>query len=414
MEGWSLKAAVNDDDDQPSMPTSTEVSGQNLVKRTETPGRFDVLLGRGKKHTGYPGNERLMTVLNRHCVRYNATTSRTEKTIITQEIVESIQNADDRPGRFLKFDKGANGWVKVDDSVARKKVGHAIRYSSRYKNLKAPPANPEASLQEANTMGRDASSPMGSDASRRREAQQQERPRDRSNLVFDESTFAGLGHDIHFSNDDGASIMYNRSHQMEGWSSKVDANDDQKLTSTEASSLGRETTETPGCFDVLLGRGEKHDGHPGNERLQTVLNIHSVRYSGATAQHEKTAIAQEIVQTIQTAGDPPGRFLQFDEDANEWVKVDDAVARMKISHAIQYSSRHTKRIASPESFEASSAEATTLRSDNASRQGTVRGAHQQERSGGRSRSPLVSDEAILAGLGYDIHTLDKYEDSSAS
>jgi hypothetical protein len=213
MEGWSLKAAVyyaddDDDDDQSSMPTSTEAS-QNLVT-TETPGRFDVLLGRGKKHSGHPGNERLQNVLDMNSVRYNATTSRNEKTAITQEIVQRIQTACDPRGRFVKFDKDANGWVEVDDATARIKVSHAIRYASRYRKRKAPPANSEASLkQEANT--------MGSDASRRCDAHRQERPKARSPLVFDESILAGLGHDIHSSNDtndDDASVLYDQSHQI--------------------------------------------------------------------------------------------------------------------------------------------------------------------------------------------------------
>jgi hypothetical protein len=213
MEDWSLKAkaAVNDDDDdgQSSMQTSTEASSQNQAT-TETPGRFDVLLGRGKKHTGHPGNERLQIALNMHSVRYNAaTTSRNEKTRITEEIVQSIQTTSDPPGRFVRFDKEANGWLEVDDVAARIKVSHAIRYASRYKKRRSPPATLEASLREANT--------MGSDASRRHEVQHQpERPGARSPLVFDESILAGLGHDIHHSsndtNDDDTSVLYDRSH----------------------------------------------------------------------------------------------------------------------------------------------------------------------------------------------------------
>jgi hypothetical protein len=89
---------------------------------------------------------------------------------------------------------------------------------------------------------------------------------------------------------------------MKDWSLKADANDDQRLTaSTDASSLARETTESPGNFDVLLGRGKTHTGHPGNKRLQTVLSMHSVRYNNATtSRKEKTAITQEIVQIIQS------------------------------------------------------------------------------------------------------------------
>jgi hypothetical protein len=206
MEGWSLKAAVSDDQGQPSMQTSTEASSQKLVT-TETPGRFNVLLGRGKQHKGHPGNGRLQITLIMHSVRYNTTTSRNEKTLITKEIVRSIQTSDP-PGRFLKFDKEAKGWVEVDDAAARIKVSHAIRYASRYKKGKAPPANLEAPSQETNIFGRDAS--------QGHEVYQQERPRARSPLVFDESILAGLGHAIHHSsndtNDDDASGLYDRSH----------------------------------------------------------------------------------------------------------------------------------------------------------------------------------------------------------
>jgi hypothetical protein len=208
MEERSLEAAVSNDAEQPSIPISAGASGQHLAT-TETPGRFDVLLGRGKKNTGHHGNEQLQTVLNMHSGRYNSTTSRNEKTAIAKAIVQSIQITGEPPGRFLKFDKDANGWVEVDDVAARIKVSHAIRYASRYKKRKAPPANSEPSSQEANT--------MGSDTSPRREAHQQECPSDRSPLVFDESILAGLGPDPHSSNDthdDDTSVLYGRSHQQ--------------------------------------------------------------------------------------------------------------------------------------------------------------------------------------------------------
>jgi hypothetical protein len=212
MEGWSSEpnaAGKNDDndDDPSSKQTRTKASRQNLVT-TETPGPFDVLLGRGKQHAGHPGNERLQTLLNMNSVRYNATTSRHEKTAITKEIVQSIQTAGDPPRRFLKFDKEGDGWVEVDGAAARVKVSHAMRYASRYKKRKAPPANFEGPPQEANRMDGDALQGRG--------VHQQERPRDRSPLIFDESILAGLGHDIHHSsndtNDDDASLLCDRVH----------------------------------------------------------------------------------------------------------------------------------------------------------------------------------------------------------
>jgi hypothetical protein len=107
------------------------------------------LLGRGRTHLRHPGNERMRSAADMHSMRYNATTLRKEKTAITQQIVEIIQSSGDPPGRFLEFDREVDGWVKVGDEVARRKVSHAIRYDSRYKKRKAPPETFEASVQQA-------------------------------------------------------------------------------------------------------------------------------------------------------------------------------------------------------------------------------------------------------------------------
>jgi hypothetical protein len=196
MKAWSLKAAVNDEQVQSSMQTGTKGSSQGIAT-AQAPGRFDVLLGRGKQHARHPGNERLQIALIMHSLRYNTTTSRNEKTAITEEIVRSIQTADP-PGRFVKFDKEAKGWVEIDDAVARLRVSHAIRYTSRYKERKAAPE----SFLDAST--------IEIDTSRRREVYQQERPRDPSPLIFDERILAGLGHDIHHPSnntiDDDATV----------------------------------------------------------------------------------------------------------------------------------------------------------------------------------------------------------------
>jgi hypothetical protein len=197
---------------------------------------------------------------------------------------------------------------------------------------------------------------------------------------------------------------------MDNGSLKTAVDDDQPLilTSTESSNQGREPTETPGYFDVLLGRGKTHLTHPGNERLRTVVSMHSMRYNAATLRKEKTAITQEIVEIIQTSGDPPGRFLQFDQEAPGWVKVKDEVARRKVSHSIRYDSRYKKLKAPPETIEASVPEASTLPSD-ALRRGTAHSGNQQERSGARSH--LVSDEDILARLGYYLHSSNDQDDA---
>jgi hypothetical protein len=146
---------------------------------------------------------------------------------------------------------------------------------------------------------------------------------------------------------------------------------------------------------------------PGYERLRTVVSMHSMRYNAATLRKEKTAITQEIVEIIQTSGDPPGRFIQLDQEADWRVQVEDEVARRKVGHSIRYYSRHKKRKATPETLEASVQEASTLRSDTLHRDTAYSGDH-QERLG--DRSPLVSDGDILARLGFSLHSTTEHDD----
>lgn len=148
---------------------------------------------------------------------------------------------------------------------------------------------------------------------------------------------------------------------------------------------------TPGLLDILLGRGRTHLTHPGNLRLQALLNANRERYTAAPSRGSKTKIIHEIVRVAQTAGDPPGRFLKFHNELNAWVEVDDQVARIKVSHAI----RHKPK--SPDMTTAQLLPPNPRRELTAPYAGFV-GAHQLEQSD--DTRPLVSDESILAALGY--------------
>ena len=120
----------------------------------------------------------------------------------------------------------------------------------------------------------------------------------------------------------------------------------------------------PTVFDVLFGRGKPYQvnvvlslkwlvfmyfcsqgltyvchfqSHSGNIRLHKVVSAFRSRYAQAR-RHEKTEIAEEIVQFIQTTVSPesqPGRFLKRIEEDECWVVVSDAVARDKVSHALR-------------------------------------------------------------------------------
>ena len=97
----------------------------------ETPGPFDVVLGRGRWYAMHTGNKRLQTIINCHLERYQSAPIRKTKTSITHEILDQIKDCPVNPGRFLRHDKKLNGWVPVDDDTARLKISQAMRYSIR-------------------------------------------------------------------------------------------------------------------------------------------------------------------------------------------------------------------------------------------------------------------------------------------
>ncbi|CAJ1968359.1 unnamed protein product [Cylindrotheca closterium] len=85
------------------------------------PAPRDVILGRGLKKNNHPGNIRLRAMVEELSDVYKSS-SKKEKTEITQRIVASIQTI----GRFLK-ESDMIGWMEVPDDVARIKVSHAFR-----------------------------------------------------------------------------------------------------------------------------------------------------------------------------------------------------------------------------------------------------------------------------------------------
>jgi hypothetical protein len=120
-------ACNRDHADRPFHVSTASPSSQE----TFTPEPNDVLLGRGRWYASHTGNQRLQVTINAYLDRYRAALTRPEKTEITQEILRCVKTGGTQSGRFLKFDEPLNGWVQVDDEVARLKISQAMRYSIR-------------------------------------------------------------------------------------------------------------------------------------------------------------------------------------------------------------------------------------------------------------------------------------------
>jgi hypothetical protein len=94
---------------------------EDNVVRIILPGKYDVLLGRGKPLQKHHGNLHYHFVIEGYHERYE-NAMKLEKTQIAKFIVEQIQELG---GRFLKQDEA--GWVEIDDEAARTKVSHTFR-----------------------------------------------------------------------------------------------------------------------------------------------------------------------------------------------------------------------------------------------------------------------------------------------
>jgi hypothetical protein len=91
------------------------------IDRIIVPGKYDVLLGRGKPLQKYSGNLNYHYVIEGYHDRYEAA-AKGLKAELAKEIVKKIH---DRGGRFLKLDEA--GWTVIANEAARSKVSHTFR-----------------------------------------------------------------------------------------------------------------------------------------------------------------------------------------------------------------------------------------------------------------------------------------------
>ena len=113
---------------QQELASSTISDQQSMIR----PGKFDVLLGRGRLYQEYSGNLHLAESVRLNKNRYQ-NGGRGQKSIISKEIVTQIQ--DRNGGRFLKKTQDGRFWVEVSAEVARDNVGHGFRTKTRRNSI---------------------------------------------------------------------------------------------------------------------------------------------------------------------------------------------------------------------------------------------------------------------------------------
>jgi hypothetical protein len=84
--------------------------------------------------------------------------------------------------------------------------------------------------------------------------------------------------------------------------------------------------------DVLFGRGERGNQHPGNILYHKEKELLQPRYLQAEIRRDKRAIAQELVDRMRKHG---SRFLALDPSSNQWHIVDNDHALAKAKQALR-------------------------------------------------------------------------------
>jgi hypothetical protein len=118
----------------------------------------------------------------------------------------------------------------------------------------------------------------------------------------------------------------------------------------------------PSTNDILCGRGNSNNKHPGNLNFRDLILANKARYTTLTKK-EKMLLAREIAEIIH-ATDPPGRFIGKDAPTGQWYDIGTTRSLEKISQALRERSTKILNPADVESITSNETLTTTTTTAN--------------------------------------------------
>jgi hypothetical protein len=114
------------------------------------PSAKDILLGRGKAFNNHVGNRRFRVAIAMNLRPYVESSTKTEKSLCVQRILQAIRTASPTGG-FVKKDSKTGSWITVTDTEACQKIGHALRdaWSGALSNTNVINSDSRTPAQEA-------------------------------------------------------------------------------------------------------------------------------------------------------------------------------------------------------------------------------------------------------------------------
>jgi hypothetical protein len=111
--------------------------------------------------------------------------------------------------------------------------------------------------------------------------------------------------------------------------------DDCSVTSYDGSAKLLQDGSELSSYDVICGRGKGCSNWVGNRRFRVMIAMYKERYLQAPTRIAKSAVLENIFQTVQ-ASSPPTRFVRKDQaSTGRWYEIRDDEARNKVGHAMR-------------------------------------------------------------------------------
>jgi hypothetical protein len=103
--------------------------------------------------------------------------------------------------------------------------------------------------------------------------------------------------------------------------------------------LGLALTCDPFLCCSISGKSRECVNSPGSIRFRDIIDSYAEQYARAVSKADKMAITKMIYFKVSETS----RFLKFDDNEKAWVEINSMAARDKVSHALRFASRETRR-----------------------------------------------------------------------
>ncbi|CAB9502991.1 Nitrilase family, member 2 [Seminavis robusta] len=100
---------------------------QRFMPHGFEPTEWSVICGRGRDCYDHAGNRRLRVMVEENLDKYQETKNKFQKTLIVTSIIDTVREACNNGGAFVRKDTKKGRWFEIGDEASREKIGQMLR-----------------------------------------------------------------------------------------------------------------------------------------------------------------------------------------------------------------------------------------------------------------------------------------------